>query len=320
MDLDLIKASNLALRIIILLGLVFVLLFVLTWTSTIKCSAIPGWCNIYYAIRGKPDVLIVYGESGLGDPGLLAEQFRNPNIVGVYAATRRLDSINPGNLQEYEIVIVEKARKMSSEKIKMFIDYANKGGNLVWTGDAGTEAENKNEYLKESEYTIDSNSSKIVNVWARKYEGRMVLLNKLLSANYLANYCDLRECHREEPYYVGMLEIISRENPLVYGFGNMKLHVLKDQDFTIVEPLSEGTSTTIMTIDFGSNLVEGKKNYGNHLPIIVSNAKSSLVEVKIGENVFYYAMPPEYFANPKLPKEKRYGLVVRRLYYGIIYG
>lgn len=320
MELDIIQTANLATRIIILLVLVFALLFVLTWTNTLKCKSIPFWCDAYYAIKGKPHVLIVYGDSGLGDPNLLADSFRNPNIVGVYAATQRLDSVTPGNLEKYSIVIVDHARKMSSEKMKMFIDYANSGGNLVWTGDAGAEAEKPEEYLLESEYYADSNSQAMINPWARKYEGRVVMLNKLLSLDYMANYCDVRKCDREEPDYVGNLEIIERDNPLVYGFGNLKLSVLDKQDFALVKPLSDGTSTTVMTIDFGSNIVDKEKNYGNHLPMIVVNAKSSVVGMRVGENVFYYAMPPEYFVNPNLPAKSHYGLVLRKLYYGIVYG
>jgi len=320
MQIDITRTINLVIRVGILLLLVFGLLFALTWTNRVKCKSIPMWCDAYYMIRGKPDVLIVYGESGLGDPELLADTFRNPNIVGVYAQELRLDSVNQGNLQKYEIVIVTRAKNMSSEKVKMFMDYSNTGGNLVWTGDAGTESDNPSDFLLESERYIDSNSDARINPWARKHEGTQVMLNNVLSVDYMGNYCDLRECSRSNSYYAGNLEILERDNPLTYGFSSLQLEVFEGQDFAIVQPNSEGTSTTVMTIDFGANLIAGETNYGNHLPIIISNADTSLAGMKFGENVFYYAMPLEYFANPDLPAERRYPLVVRRLYYGIIYG
>ncbi len=320
MDVDIVKASSLTIRVLILLALVFALLFVLTWTNTLKCKSIPFWCDGYYAITGKPDVLIVYGEDGLGDPAMLAEAFRNPNIAGVHAKELRLDSANIGNLKEYEIVIVTRARTMSSEKVKMFIDYANGGGNLVWTGDAGAEAVEQSGYLRENEKYLDTNSTAVINPWARKHDGRTVMLNKLLSVNYAGNYCGFRKCHRENAFFAGMLEIVSRENPLVYGFNNLKIEVFEGQDFAITEPLNEGTSTTIATIDFGSSLVAGEENHGNHLPMIISNAKSSMGSLKIGENVFYYAMPPEHYVNPRLSAESRYGTIISNLYHGIIYG
>ncbi len=307
-------------RILGILVLVLALLFILTWTSTVKCKSVPFWCNAYYFIMGKPEALIVYGDSGLGDPDLLADALRNPNLVGVYAPMLHIDSVNPGNLKDYQLVIVDRCKEMSSAKIKMFLDYANTGGNLVWTGDSGTEAENEEDFLREGEYSLDSNSSGFINPWARKYDGRMVMLNKVLSVNYKTNYCDLKDCHKENEMYVGMLNPVSRKNALVYGFSPIKLEIIDGWDFAIVEPLSEGTSTTIMTIDFGSNLVEGETNYGNNLPIIMGNAKSSVVGWKIGENVFYYAIPPENFLNPYLPEEKHYGLFVRNMYNGIIYG
>ncbi len=124
---DATKAAGLAARILALLVLVFVLLYILTWTNTLKCERIPGWCNIYYSVKGKPKVLIAYGDYGLGNPDLLSDILANPEYVGVRPTMLHIDHINPGNLKEFDLVIVERARKMSTEKVKMFIDYANTG-------------------------------------------------------------------------------------------------------------------------------------------------------------------------------------------------
>ena len=75
-----------------------------------------------------------------------------------------------------------------------------------------------------------------------------------------------------------------------------------------------------MTIDFGSNLIANEKNYGNHLPVISSNAKASIMDFKISEAVYYYAVPPENYLSEKLPEDRRYGMILRNLYYGIIRG
>ena len=50
------------------------------------------------------------------------------------------------------------------------------------------------------------------------------------------------------------------------------------------------------------------------VPLIVTSG--------VGERVVYYAMPPEYFANPKLDQfEKgRYFLPIENMYYGNIKG
>jgi len=320
MNLDIVKASNLAIRLGILLILVFALIFVLTYSNVLKCKTIPFWCDAYYAIKGNPDVLIVYGEDGLGDPNELADLLRDPDIAGIHARQLRLQSVNPGNLDKYEIVIVTHARTMGSDKIKMFLNYSAKGGNLVWTGDAGVESNDPNDFLSEAESGLDLNSGKLINPWARKNDSDIVRLNKALGVDYIANYCDVRKCAQETPYYIGMLMMVERDNPLVYGFSNLQLHITDKRDFALVETNSEGTSTTVMTLDFGSNLVSDETNYGNHLPMIISNADTSIVGAKVGENIYYYAMPPEYYMNDRVPIERRYGLILSKLYYGLIYG
>ena len=313
--------SGIAVRIVGLLLLVFFLLYILTWTNTVKCKNIPGWCNVYYGIKGKPKVLIAYGDSGLGDPDLLSEILSDPNYVGVRPTMLRIDSINPGNLKEFDIVIVEKARKMSSEKIKMFVDYANTGGRLIWTGDAGVEALKKNGYLYKDEMTLDKNVAHVmINPWARKVNDEAVQLNELLSLDYVCNYSDIRGKPSNETL-IGNLIPINRENPFVYGISaSLPFYIAPGMDFAIVKPLSKGTSTDVLTLDFGSKIFSKGKQYGETVPFIVTNAKGNIVGMKLGENIAYYAIPPEYFAYPSLSIEHRYMQLIEKMYYGMLYG
>ncbi len=149
--------------------LAVVLLFILTWTGYVKCGSIPYWCDAYEAVLGSPRVLIVYGDSGLGDPDQLKEILQSPKYVGATSVdTIHLDRISLGNLKDYKLVIVEHSRKISMDQLQMFVDYVNlNGGRLVWVGDAGVERGSD-----ELSTLKDANASKdlITNAWSRAKE------------------------------------------------------------------------------------------------------------------------------------------------------
>ncbi|MCX8189974.1 MAG: hypothetical protein N3F05_01970 [Candidatus Diapherotrites archaeon] len=312
--------TKLASRILIFLILVFVLLYVLTWTNTLKCKSLPGWCSVYYAIRGKPKVLIAVGDYGLGDPELLRRLMSNPRSLGVRPDIRDIDMLKPGNLKEYDLVIVERARKMSSEKVRMFVEYANQGGNLIWTGDSGAEAFDNNEFLYRDELGDSKQPHTIINPWARKHEDTAILLNELLSLEYVCNYKDIRGDVSHETL-IGNLVPLNLENPFVYGISpSLAFYITPETDFAVVRTIEKGTSTAVMVLDVGSNITYGGKKYGKTLPFIVTNAKGNVIGLKIGENVAYYAMPPEYFMHESLPKERRYPTIVEKMFIGMLYG
>ena len=117
-------------RAAVLIILVIALLGILTWTGVMKPRVIPGWCEAYWGIvafqTGGPKVLIVYGNEGLGNPigpcegnlqqcGL-KDILANPEVLGIRADTMRLSSVNLGNLRNYHLVIVEKAKKMETKR------------------------------------------------------------------------------------------------------------------------------------------------------------------------------------------------------------
>lgn len=129
------------LHVLILLGLIVVFWFVLVWTGVINCDLVPGGCGVYWGIvrfGSEPRVLIVYGDGGLGDHALLRAMLEDPVQVGARVREMHLDQVTIGKLQDYDLVIVEEAREMETNKLRAFVDYAIQGGRLVWTGDAGT--------------------------------------------------------------------------------------------------------------------------------------------------------------------------------------
>ncbi|MDO8428212.1 MAG: hypothetical protein Q7S92_03285 [Candidatus Diapherotrites archaeon] len=336
-------------RLFVLFILMFGLLLVLTWTNTIKCKSLLGWCDIYYSMKGLPKTAIVYGVDGLGDPFLLQILLESRiDGVGIKPALLELDSLALGNLKQYELVYVTRARSMSTEKMKMFVDFANQGGKLIWTGDAGTslgvgypytirskhdlvtdkqKLEVEENYLFKDEVTgADQNTPhEVINPWARKLNGKQVRLDQLLSITYEDNYCRLKECFLNIENCYARISNVSSDHPLVQSIRSdlpFCFFVSSDvnKDFAVVTLLSSRPVTSLMTVNFAGPLIVQGKTYGKNLPLIISSSKSHLFGTNIGENVAYYALPVEYFANPDLVKNHRYFDLVQNSYLGMIYG
>jgi hypothetical protein len=66
-----------------LLLVAFVGLYLATKFGFVHCSQLPHWCKIYSSIntalygRVYPNVVVLYGEEGLGNPQALVSYFRN---------------------------------------------------------------------------------------------------------------------------------------------------------------------------------------------------------------------------------------------------
>ncbi|MCD6434659.1 MAG: hypothetical protein J7L14_03530 [Candidatus Diapherotrites archaeon] len=306
---------SLVLRIAVLVGLLFALLVVLTYTGIVKCSALPGWCSVYWTIFGQPKILIVYGNSGLGNPELLRDIIADPITgTGIRPVMMHISRIGLGNLNQFDLVIVERCRKMSSRQIKMFVDYALAGKRLIWTGDAGVEVSNEKELVYKDE--IDENAEHIpLNPWIRKLDSEYIFLDELLGVRYIGNFCNLKNCPQGEAISVGLLVPEStREHPLIKGLAtNLSLYIFPNEDFAVVELLANVPTNVVLSLDFGSNLIlQSGRELGNSVPLIVTSG--------IGERVAYYAMPPEMFANPKLEEEKRYYSIPLKMIKGMISG
>ena len=334
-----------ATRVLVLLLLIFALLFILTFTGVMKCSQVPvmgeQWCDVYWFFKtiatGKPKVLIVYGDTGLGNPidgeGSLRELLANPQITGVQTDTLHVSRVNIGNLRGYDIVIVDRARQIETKQLQAFIEYATgpTGGTLVWTGDAGTQLGPDDQYLHEEERNgtlvegkkVDEKDLKVIGPWARKIGDLMVPFDELLGVELVNNtsptYCQLISCKGGQPIYVGNLEPEpSATHPFVKGMGTtLPLYIMPGEDFAVVQTMPGGVVTEVLSLNFGSKyvMVEGKRvDLNKSVPLIVTSG--------LGERVIYYSMPPEYYANPSLAKAGKpvFLLPVENLYYGIIKG
>ncbi len=289
-----------AFHVVSLIALVLIILGLVTYLGFIKCSSIPGWCSVYDAVLGKPRVLIAFGNDGLGEPEVLAQMLSNPKNLGVRPTLIHIDRINAGNLRDYQLVIVEHAKTMNAKKMGEFIAYADSGGRLVWTGDAGT-ASAPDELLYEDD--LDKNEAhEAFGPWARKLEGQTVRLDQLISVQFLLTYCGMEGCS-EGLSRVGRLDAPDPNHALVVGL-NPSLSLYGD--FAVVE---EGTgigSKRVLNIELGSQLLDPqKKELGNIFPAIV---------------VSYYAVPPEQFwiRTPELSEPVRSTLLVENMYLGLV--
>lgn len=292
-------------HIVMLVLLLGVALGALTWTGMIRCQQIPGWCGIYdpiyLSMSGKREILIVHGDDGIGDYLELQKRLRDPKIIGVQADLEHISRIGQGNLQNYDLVIVEHARTMSTKQMQYFIDFADSGGKLVWTGDAGTVLAPEDSMLFEDD--LDENAGHVaLSPWARRQGSNTVRLDLLISAEYLGNYCENSECGRQVPVGKMMAESTG-EHQLIYGLGaDQELYVSSTEpkaDFAIVsEPESIG-SKRVLTLDYGTVMkTKDGKELGRYFPLIVTSG--------IGEKVAYYAQPPEMFLGTIIDYENGY--------------
>jgi len=321
-------------HVLMLVVLVAALLFLLTWTGVMRCSAVPGWCDAYWlAIRGgPPKVLIVYGIEGMGDPDLLRQELASPQHAGVQAAQSRLDLVNLGNIKKYDLVIVEKARQISTAKLKMFMEYVNSGGRLVWTGDAGTQlAPGDTLLLSNEDPDLNTDKAMPINPWRRKDFDRVIGFDTFLSVGYVTTFCQIKPCSTRTPWQGLLRADPARDHPLVYG---LREGLVLRGDFAIVKPLDDVPSTRVLSLDWESSLiaansstysqwypanytdtnwdigvpVSNNANLGNSFPIIQTSG--------VGERVAYYAVPPEQFVAPDLPE--KYYSILENMYYGMI--
>ncbi|MCX8158099.1 MAG: hypothetical protein N3D73_00330 [Candidatus Diapherotrites archaeon] len=308
-------------HIVLLFVLIFALLFAYSLFTRCGNIPLPGWCDIYWSILrydngGNPRVLIVYGDGGLGDHELLANIIQDPQHVGKRVFVRHIEEVSLGNLKNYDLVIVEECRRMSTDKMKMFIDYAISGGKkLVWIGDAGTELYQGDEMVKWKEHPeYDKNSDEPISPWIRKKGENIISLEALLGVRYKTNYCDIKECKSSELPWVGTLNAEDRTHKLVRG---IKADLQMYGNFSIVEVISSAETKKVLDVDFGSSLITKDGNsLGRYFPIIVTSG--------FGENIAYYAIPPETMASDKMPKNEegevlRYYSLVEKLYYGMLY-
>jgi len=300
------ESLKIGIHILFTILLIVALLSVATWLGILRCSIIPGWCSLYYAILGQPKVLIVYGNDGLGNPEKLAEVLADRKILGIRPRLLHLSQISTENLKEYQLVIVEHAKTISTKKLLDFMQYVDSGGRLIWIADAGTSLAKGDEYVYEDEL-YQGKEHKIISPWVRKYaEGgqlKVVNFENYLSVRYVANFCDVYKefCKNGTTGLVGRLFPPSRDHRLVYG---MQTNLPYKGNFSIVKEVSGIGTKLVLTLNTDFGIKVNEEDLGTSLPFIIVSG--------IGERVAYYAFPPEQLA------ELKYSTLIENMYYGML--
>jgi len=243
----------------ILVALIVVLWLVVSWFF--GCGAVPVpfscdgfWGILRFADGGKARVLIVYGDGGMGNHQLLEQTLQNPVYYAARPVSIHLDRVTIGNLRNYDLVIVEEARQMSTDELKMFMDYVSLGGRLVWTGDAGTALETGDQLLFEYERPGGSDQNAVTSPWARKSGSKVVAFDEFISVNYLGNFCELTDCGERLPA-TGLFSAPDRSHDLVRAIRpNLKMF----GDFAVVEIRKDSYSNIILVTDTQSDIIAGK--------------------------------------------------------------
>jgi len=137
-----------------LVVLVLVLLFVLVNFGYIRACDIPGFSGIYYGIKGTPQIAIVSGTDGGGDPEYL--QGLVQASTNQYPPLLDLEQVPDAEaLNSYDIVIVEHAKTIPTKTLWAFKDFVYRGGKLVWIGDAGTALGEKDYLCEKAEFSFN---------------------------------------------------------------------------------------------------------------------------------------------------------------------
>ncbi len=247
----------------LLIALIIILWFVTSWFFGCKIIPVPYSCDAYWGITrfpegGKARVLIVFGKGGLGNHQLLEETLQNPSNFGARPESMQLSKVTIGNLQSYDLVIVEEARKMSTAELKMFMDYASLGGRLVWTGDAGTELETGDQLLYEYERPNGTDENKNTNPWARKLGNQAVAFDQFISVNYVGNFCTLVNCNGVPQ--TGAFSAPDRTHPLVKAIRpNLKMF----GNFAVVDTRKDSYSKEVLSADTQSDIISNNDTYSD---------------------------------------------------------
>ena len=320
--------QNSIFKIIILVVLLAIFSFVIVHFNVVSCNVFTNTgCDVYYSLvsGGKPQILILHGEEGMGNPEFLFDVLRGPKF-SARVNIKSMEIISLPVLTEYQLVIVEKAKEMSNDNFKMFQEYVARGGKLIWVGDAGTtsvkEESDLNYFLTHSQRST-AGEDKFIGPWARVDGDKQVSFDYLLGVNYKGNYCNLIECREKE--LVGNIDFIDQDEELVKGlsqglgfYGN----------FSVVSINNDSYQETLAFLEHGSNLLatpseeyfwltKERNNFGKTFPLIVVSG--------FGGRVVYYAFPPEYVVSDKMPLDKdtgepiKYWGILENMYYGMLY-
>jgi hypothetical protein len=232
---------------------------------------------------------------------LLIKELGNPAGPNIRAREGDLRTISEENLKQYQLIIVEHCRQMSTKTMKDLLAYADSGGLLVWTGDAGAELAEGDQPLYEDEVFDDANHT-LLGPWARKDTfGYIVNLQNYISVKFKGNYCELTGCAPNSNPLAGKLLPVDNDHRLVYG---MKSGLAYRGDFSVVVEKGGVGTKRVLNIDTDSGITANGENLGQVLPFIITSG--------VGEKIAYYAFPPEHLAG------QGYKVLFENMYYGMI--
>ncbi len=297
-------------HVVLLVLLLFILLFILTWTNIIPCKNIPGWCPIFYSLKGAPSIVIVYGSSGLGDPDALLSLLNNRDVIprrfGGLINKMQLSLISPQALKKYDVVIVTRAKKIRTEQLKILRDYVLKNprqGRLIWTGDAGTELGPRDEIYKEvrREFSkFDLNyvlvEEKNPSPLSRKtQDGEIVAFDKdVLGVKFV--YSE----DYESPKSIGTYKTVIKNS---YTRGIREGLNIYSTGFAVNKPYTYASKIAVLK---AVPKINKEKFDEDVVPLITSN---------LNGKVIYYAIPPELIENEE---GKTISVFILNLYEGVL--
>lgn len=306
--------NKLFFRLLVLFVLFLVLVWVLIYTGLLGCNFLPGGCELYYQfVKGRsPKVLIAYSDYGLGDPHKLEQILSERSLLGSKVSSIDISLLSYGTISNYDLIVVERAKKICSDKLKLFQYYVSSGGRLVWTGDAGTELCDGDALLLESQRK-EGGKEMPIGPWARVDFDRQLSFDETLGLEYFGNYCEFNDC--KVSAFSGYFEVSDFDNKLTYG---LSPRIKFNGDYALVKAKKGSNVKIVAVIDSISNVLlssdnkpwlEKGKQYdlGKKQPFIVTNG--------VGERIAYYAAPIESF----YIGEEKYKALIEQLYYGMIY-
>ena len=279
-------------NLIVLALLIVVLLVVLTKFQWVHCSQIPGWCGIYCdtIMRSHSRVAMIYGEDGTGSAAALENVIREYRPQ-TYIEPLSADMLSTNALKNYDLIIMEHMRTLSSRQSQAIMNYVNRGGTLVWVGDAAS-AHYYDPY--DLQYAFTQNETFYAELEADLVKRN---LNETLNSTYAQSRISAFE---KTPYAV----ILANKDNLTIGFSNMSVVIAAR--YVKTEPLPKNSNLSIISRDH--MLVRGL-NPNIAMPVV------NFTIVNINP-----AAPVELIASVKTPDKKTYPAIFETRYAGrIIY-
>ncbi|HII39083.1 TPA: hypothetical protein HA318_03730 [Candidatus Micrarchaeota archaeon] len=273
------KPTEVLVKVLVLVVLVVVLLVVLTKLKFMHSKDIPGWKGFYCGVieQGKQSkIMVLYGDEGLGDPELLVEQLSRFR-VSAPALSMHINSVSTGTLKSFELVILEKARKLTFTQAAVLEAYMDGGGSIIWIGDAGSEyvlsEEDRQWALMENE-TLPYSYEALVNR-SRRATGFDEIGRQYLGVNFL----------RVENGSSGVvLKVVDRSNPLMEAVvQELELH---EVPFAVVRENAVGAA--------GGITKSAVIAYGGH-------DYPAVLDSKYVGRIVYVAFPPEQVTQSNQP-------------------